>query len=182
MKKETLLLIVIALAAGILGGVIIANNDQETAPQPNVAAAPQVNYQQKIQLLTGIVSKDPTNRNAWVELGHSYFDSGQSMQAIDAYDKALELDRIDPDVLTDQGIMYRRVGWFDKAIKNFTKANEQNPKHPQSLYNLGLVYRDDLQDKAKAKEAWTKYLDIAPAGDAANRVFTMLDHMENGHN
>ena len=51
----------------------------------------------------------------------------------------------------------------------------------QSLYNMGLVYRDDLHDVQKAKEAWTRYLEIAPAGEGADKVRVMLDHMENGH-
>jgi tetratricopeptide (TPR) repeat protein len=91
------------------------------------------------------------------------------------------MDGNDPGVLTDQGIMYRRIGWFDKAIDNFEKANVLNPRHVQSLYNLGIVYRDDLDDQEKAKEAWTRYLVISPIGKEADKVRTMIDHMENGH-
>ncbi len=182
MKKETILLIVVTMAIGALGGVIFTNAKKDTATgNQSVASAPSIDYQKNINNLEAILAKEPTNRNAWVQLGHNYFDSNQPMKAIEIYAKALEMDDNDPDVLTDQGIMYRRVGWFDKAIDNFEKANELNPSHVQSLYNLGIVYRDDLGGQEKAKEAWTRYLDSAPVGKGADQVRTMIDHMENGH-
>ncbi len=182
MKKETILLVVVFSVVGMLVGLMLSNSKEKVAPATQVSsAAPTINYQQKIRSLEEIVAKEPENRKAWVELGHNYFDSDQPMKAIEAYDKALEMDGNDPNVLTDQGIMYRRFGWHDKAIANFKKANSLNPEHPQSLYNLGIVYRDGLQDKEKAKEAWTRYLQVVPAGPGADKVRTMLDHMENGH-
>ena len=182
MKKETILLVVVALVVGGLVGVISSKTQKDsTTVNQAVASVPAVNYQQKIQALEEIVRKEPDNRNAWVQLGHNYFDSNQPMEAIEAYDKALDLDGKDPNVLTDQGIMYRRLGWFDKAIDNFSKASKLNPGHTHSLYNMGLVDRDDLHDEQKAKEAWTRYLEIAPAGEGADKIAIMLDHMENGH-
>jgi tetratricopeptide (TPR) repeat protein len=77
--------------------------------------------------------------------------------------------------------MCRRIGWFDKAISNFIKANKLNPNHPQSLFNLGLVYRDDLQEVGMAPKAWNQYLQISPTRQGADNVRTMLDHLENGH-
>ncbi len=184
MKKETILLVVIALVAGVLGGVIFTNakNDKAAGQQAyNPASAPSVDYQQQIKTLQAILAKEPDNRQVWVQLGHNYFDSGNPMQAIEAYDKALEMDGKDPDVLTDQGIMYRRVGWFDKAIDNFIKANELNPQHLNSLFNMGVVYSQDLGEKEKAEEAWNRYLELNPTGQGADKVRTMIDHMKYGH-
>jgi tetratricopeptide (TPR) repeat protein len=182
MKKEVILLVVVTLVVGTLIGMIASKANESPAKvtqQPT--SAPVVDFQQKIKVLKEVVGREPDNRNAWVQLGHNLFDSGQQMGAIEAYDKALELDGNDPDVLTDQGIMYRQVGWFDKAIANFIKANELNPNHPQSLFNLGLVYRDDLAEIEKAKKAWNQYLKISPTGQGADNVRTMLDHLDNGH-
>jgi len=182
MKKETILLIVVTMVIGALGGVIFTNAKKDTATgNQSVASVPSIDYQQKINSLEKILDKEPNNRNAWVQLGHNYFDSNQPMKAIGIYDKALEMNGNDPGVLTDQGIMYRRIGWFDKAIENFEKANALNPRHVQSLYNLGIVYRDDLGDQEKATEAWTRYLVISPIGKEADQVRIMIDHMENGH-
>jgi len=182
MKKETYLFVAIALAAGILIGLLVSNLrdkpvakvSQSSAP---VSGTPVVNQQQQTAILEGIVAKEPNNRNAWVTLGHSYFDSNQPMKAIDAYAKALELFGDDPDILTDQGIMYRRVGWFDKAVENFIKAGEIDKNHQQSLYNLGIVYRYDLQDFTKAIEAWERFIAINPETPGAAQVRAELDFM-----
>lgn len=184
MKKETILIVVIALVVGVLGGVIFTNAKKDTARVGQAfdpASAPTVDNQQQIQALKSVLAKEPGNRQAWVQLGNNYFDSSQPMPAVEAYDKALELDGNDPDVLTDQGIMYRSIGWFDKAIENFTKANKLNPSHQNALFNMGVVYSQDLDDKVKAEEAWNRYLEIVPTGPGADKVRTMIDHMKNGH-
>ncbi|NOY13298.1 MAG: tetratricopeptide repeat protein [Deltaproteobacteria bacterium] len=182
MKKETILLVVISLLVGGLAVVIFTNmRNKSTSPAgPAVApaAAPSVNYQQQISMLEEIVTKEPANRNAWVQLGHNYFDSDQPMKAIEAYDKALALNGNDPNILTDQGVMYRRLGWFDKAINNFEQAHKLNPNHRQSLYNLGIVYRYDLQDFPKAIEAWEKFLALNPGGPGAAKVRSELEFLK----
>jgi tetratricopeptide (TPR) repeat protein len=76
--------------------------------------------------------------------------------------------------------MYRKVGWFDKAINNFEQAAKVDPAHAQSLFNLGVVYRYDLQDFAKAKEAWERYLKINPSGGGADQVRAELEFI-NSH-
>jgi hypothetical protein len=54
-------------------------------------------------------------------------------------------------------------------------------EQPQSLLNLGIVYRFDLEENEKAKDAWLKYLEVDATGATADRVRTMINHMENGH-
>jgi len=184
MKKETLLLVVIVLIVGVLVGILVSKTGKgpgKTAQAPSAppqAAAPVVNRQQTIQMLEGLVAKDPTNRNAWTELGHNYFDSDQPVKAIEAYDKALALGPDDPNVLTDQGLMFRRLGQYDRAIENFSKANAIDPNHPQSLFNMGVVYRYDLQDFRKAKEAWSKYLALNPSGPGADQIRAEMQALE----
>lgn len=181
MKKETMLFVAVALVAGFVIGLLVGNKTSA----PGVPATsrvpsgppPMVNLQQKIGELKNIVAADPTNFQAWVALGNEYFDSNQFMDAIQAYDKALELRPDSPDVLTDQGVMFRRLGWFDRAIDNFTRANEINPAHATSVYNLGVVYRYDLQDFDKASAAWTHFLEINPAGPGSDRVRQELDSL-----
>ncbi|MFK5925847.1 MAG: tetratricopeptide repeat protein [Desulfuromusa sp.] len=183
MKKETLLFVIIALAAGILIGVIMTNSKKDLpssvpATNPVPLSAPVVNQQQQTTILEEIVAREPDNRNAWITLGHNYFDSDQPMKAIEAYAKALELNGDDPDILTDQGVMYRRVGWFDKAISNFEKANRIDSNHQQSLYNLGIVYRYDLQDFPKTIKVWEQLLAIDPGSPGASQIRSELEFLK----
>jgi cytochrome c-type biogenesis protein CcmH/NrfG len=182
MKKEALLLVIVAFIAGVLVGVIACNlgenRDNAEGPSASVAAPSVVDQRQQISQLQEILSAEPDNRNAWVQLGHKYFDAEQPMEAIDAYDKALGFDGMDPDVLTDQGIMFRQVGWYDRAIANFEKANSLNSNHQQSLYNLGIVYRYDLQDFAKAITVWSRYVELNPSGQGVDQIRAELEFMK----
>lgn len=183
MKKETIIVVVLALVAGVLVGVIYSNWKKDTsvntpAQAPAPVQAPVVNHQQQITMLEGIVAREPDNRNAWVQLGHKFFDANQPMKAIDAYGKALELEPNDSNVLTDQGVMYRRVGWYDKAITNFEKANALDRGHQQSLYNLGVVYRYDLQDFDKAIDAWSRFVALNPSGSGVDQIKAELEFLK----
>jgi len=184
-NRESLILLALALVIGILIGVMgtLWSTRSSTplsrpGPAPASAPAPAVNYQENIRVLEGVVSKEPANRNAWVQLGHNFFDSNQPIKAIEAYDKALELDDQDPNILTDQGVMFRRLGWYDRAIGNFEKASKVDPRHQQSLFNLGIVYRYDLQDFPKAIEIWERFLALGPTGQSAAQVSKEMEFMK----
>jgi len=184
MSKETILVGIVTLVAGLVIGLLIGQKSSTgPAGKPSASGAPvqqmpAVNMQQKLNELKSIVANDPKNRQAWVALGNEFFDSNQFMNAIEAYDKALELNGNDANVLTDQGVMFRRLGWFDRAIGNFEKAFEVDPTHVTSLFNLGIVYRHDLQDFAKAKEAWTRFLEINPTGPGSDRIRQELEFLQ----
>ena len=182
MKKENLLFLGVALIVGLLVGIIVGNkggsSSSSTPAPPPSAAAPVVNYEQTITMLLNVVEQEPGNRTAWVQLGNSYFDSNQYVESVEAYDKALELDANDPNVLTDQGVMFRRLGWFDRAVKNFIKASQLNAMHTQSLFNLGLVYREDLKDFPAAITAWEKLLKISPGGQLADQLRAQIEFMK----
>lgn len=181
MKKETLLVAVVTLIVGFIIGLLVGQNDSGPVKQVATGApagpVPTVNLQQKIGELKNIVANDPANFQAWVALGNEYFDTNQFMDSIEAYDKALAIKPDSPNVLTDQGVMFRRLGWFDRAIGNFNKANEIDPSHATSMYNLGIVYRYDLKDFPKAQAAWTRFLEISPTGPGSDRVRQDLEFL-----
>lgn len=188
MKKENLVFIVVALLVGLLGGFLIFSvtnkNKGGAAPQsvPMGSGTP-TDYSQRITEAEKIVAQDPKNYQVWVQLGNDYFDTDQPQKAVNAYAKALEIDsnRQDtPNVLTDQGVMYRKMGLFDKALANFEKASSLDPKHLQSLFNLGVVYANDLKQNDKAIAAWQKYLALDPMSPQGQQVKAMVDDLKAG--
>jgi cytochrome c-type biogenesis protein CcmH/NrfG len=173
---------IIGLAIGLVVGIFIGYQAGSSSPSPTSPSAvgmpptgmpggmppPQAdNVQARITALQQVVARDPKNVQAWVQLGNDYFDTRQPQKAIEAYGRALELRPDDANVLTDQGVMYRDVGQFDKALANFEKANKADPKHVQSLFNMGVVFFHDLRQPKKAIEAWTKVIQIAPQSEQA---------------
>ncbi len=181
MKKENILYIVVALLVGLLGGYLVfslaGGKKQADIPVSGIpmGAGSPADYQARITEAEKIVAKDPKNLQAWVSLGNDYFDTSQPQKAIDAYSKALELNPNNPDILTDQGVMYKRVGWFDKALANFDKAQQVDPKHLQSLYNIGVVYMEDLKQPDKALKVWGKYLEMDSTSPTAQQIKAVME-------
>lgn len=180
MKKESILFAVIALIVGLLGGYLIfsissAGKSGNTMPQSSaVGGVSPADHTARIAEAEKVVAQDPKNLNAWISLGNDYFDTDQAQKAINAYGKALELQPDNPNVLTDQGVMFRKLGWFDKAAANFEKAYKLDPKHLQSLFNLGIVYSIDLKQPDKARAVWTKYLQMDPNSSNAAQIREMM--------
>jgi cytochrome c-type biogenesis protein CcmH/NrfG len=200
MKKETvILMVVIALlvgfAIGATVGILYMINKGEKgvegvatvqkpqiaprgAPAPAPPARDSIEVASQIQTLKEIVKKDPKNLPAWVELGNLYFDTDQPKEAIEAYSQYLAVKPDNPDVRTDMGIMYRKLGQFDKALEEFRKAAQNDPKHVNSRYNIGLVLLHDKQDSGGAIRAWEEYLKVDPNSERAQRIRAQIEKMK----
>lgn len=188
MKQENLVYIIVALLVGLLGGFLIfsvANKNKSALAPPSVpmGSGSPADYAQRIIEAEKIVAQEPKNYQAWVQLGNDYFDTEQPQKAVNAYAKALEVDpqhQNTPNVLTDQGVMYRKMGLFDKAVENFDKASKLDPKHTQSLFNLGIVYANDLRQIDKAIAAWQAYLMLDPMSPQGQQVKAMVEELKAG--
>jgi len=195
-KKETVILVVvITFLVGFITGATVAilrgkkgaekvaavqkpQMAPQTAPMPAPEGPPPPEVVSKIQTLKDIVKKDPKNLPAWVEMGNLYFDTNQPKEAIEAYSQYLAAKPDNPDVRTDMGIMYRKLGDFDRAIEEFKKAAQSDPKHVNSRYNLGLVLLHDKQDMKGAINAWEEYLKVDPKSERAERVRTQMEKIK----
>jgi len=195
MKKETaILFIVVAFLLGFITGATVAilrgtRGAEKTAMVQKPPMAPPVapesappgpnplEVASKIQALKDIVKKDPKNLPAWVEMGNLYFDSDQPKEAIEAYTQYLAIKPDNADVRTDMGIMYRKLGNFDKALEEFRKAAQSDPKHVNSRYNIGLVLLHDKQDIKSSVKAWEEYLKVDPNSERAARVRSQIEKM-----
>ena len=183
MKKESALIAVVALIVGLLGGYLVfsisnAGKNQQGLPAIQPGAGSPADYAQRIAQAEKIVAQDPKNLNAWISLGNDYFDTEQAQKSINAYGKALEIAPDNPSILTDQGVMFRKVGWYDKALANFEKAGKIDPNHLQSLFNAGLVYIVDLKQPEKAVPYWNKYLKIDSNSPTALQIKGMMEQSE----
>ncbi len=168
-KKETMyLVIIITFIAGFIGGIIFSAIQstptiaQPPSPPPAPATENHTEQHNVIAALEDIVSQHPEEYEAWVSLGHNYFDSHQHDKAIKAYDRALSINNSNPDVWTDMGIMYRREKKPQQAIESFTEALKRDPNHLIALFNTGLVKLTDLHDVDGAIIAWEKAVTLNP--------------------
>lgn len=180
-KKQTLYLAVVAaLIIGFLGGVLysvyrapaVSGDPHEASRQQEAAKA--------IAALEKTTREKPNDGQAWVELGHAYFDTGQAKQAIAAYNKALELLPGDLNVMTDLGVMYHQDTQHQKGIDLFDQVLQINPKHEQARFNKGVVLLTGLNDRKAALDEWKTLVQYHPmaAAPSGKMVTDLIDQLE----
>jgi cytochrome c-type biogenesis protein CcmH/NrfG len=175
-----------ALAVGLLAGAVVGAIWEHRLGKPRPAAPPQEaqapmvppgptpEQRTALKELETRVQKDPNDVEAWVQLGDLNYDTDRPMEAIRAYEQALSLKPGNPDVITDLATMYRRVRQPQKAAELFREAHRIDPKHANSLYNLGVVLLHDLNDVKGATAAWEEYIKVVPQGPQSDRIRAML--------
>ena len=96
-------------------------------------------------------------------------------EAIDEYNKGIEINPKYPEAYNTRGAAYDDKGEYDKAISDYTKAIEINPSFADAYQNRGIAY-DDKGQCDKAISDYTKAIEINPgdAGAYYNRGFTYI--------
>jgi tetratricopeptide (TPR) repeat protein len=125
----------------------------------------------------------PTNKRA--KEAFAYYRDGMSAQAdgeyaeaLENYQEALGLEDDDNDrsyILYNMGLIYASNGELDQALNYYDRAIELNPRMPQALNNIAVIYHYQ-GDKAKeagnedeaealydkAAEYWKQAIRLAP--------------------
>ncbi|MDR2891865.1 MAG: tetratricopeptide repeat protein [Deltaproteobacteria bacterium] len=163
-KSYAILAAIFTFALGLYGGYLFnslsspsgdgartrQSISQQSQGQDAATAAAQ---NQDLARLLEATRANPQNVETWNQLGHWYFDNRMPNEAIQAYDRSLAMRPDDPNIITDQGVMYRSLHNHEKALELFRKANRLSPSHEQSLFNSGIVLLDLGRD-AEAAQAW----------------------------
>ena len=69
--------------------------------------------------------------------------------------------RDDPNVRTDLGTCYKRMGILDKARAEYERVLREHPAHIQATYNLAVVSAL-AGDQRRAAELWERVAAMAP--------------------
>jgi tetratricopeptide (TPR) repeat protein len=87
------------------------------------------------------IQKFPANSQLIGELITFYTNTGQdASQMIPMVEEALQRDPDNHVFYFGLGLIYDRLGNFDKAIESFKKAADLNPQDYPSAYNVALTY------------------------------------------
>jgi cytochrome c-type biogenesis protein CcmH/NrfG len=182
-KRTVVIMAGMTFVLGFFAGVGFAVYKSNSTPSVTTNSNTAIDYQQRAKALEAEVNNNPDNTEAWIQLGHVYFDTNKYTLAIAAYEKSLELNPSNADVLTDLGIMYRRSGQPRMAIEKFDKAIAVDSKHETARFNKGIVLMHDLGDRDGAIRAWEDLLEINPLAMAGNNqsVDQIVKHYKEGH-
>ena len=186
--------------AGILFGLIVGwviGSQQQVAPQPARASAdaaapatqqragqqepPAALNEARVQELQNIITSDPRNATARIELANTYFDGERYEDAVKWYEDALRLDPKNVNASTDLGVSYYYTNQPDRALKQFDHSLSIDPRHTKTLLNQGIVRAFGKRDLAGATASWQRVVELAPESPEGQAARRALDTMRSAH-
>jgi tetratricopeptide (TPR) repeat protein len=113
---------------------------------------------EQIAELSKYVQANPTDVNALIKLGDLHFDARQTTEALKVFEEAEKLVPNNVHVLSDIGALYRLAGNFDVALSKYQAAYDANPDHLESLFYIGQIYLENMDESDKADQIFRKIL------------------------
>jgi cytochrome c-type biogenesis protein CcmH/NrfG len=186
MKPESIVVGIAGALFGLLCGWMLGA--QQAAPvstaAPQVAQAPASPAAQQaapgsapaavdpsqVQALERTAQQNPRDSAVRAQLGNLYFDAERYADAAKWYQASLDLAPANADVSTDLAVSFYYTNQTDKALTQFARSLEIDPKHTKTLLNLGIVRAFGKQDLTGAAEAWQQVVALAPADSPEARA------------
>jgi tetratricopeptide (TPR) repeat protein len=141
-KLQGFLLIFITLIACLVGGYYIS--DKYLWPNADEQhLLDQLNYQK------GLVDKKPNDPENRVNLGYSYFLTGNNKEAIKQFKLAIDLDKNYFGAYFNLGLVYISEKRYNDALTQAQKTVELSPKNYKAHLLAGMSFRNlKMYDKA----------------------------------
>jgi tetratricopeptide (TPR) repeat protein len=103
-----------------------------------------------------------TTASEWLDKGLALYDQGKYDEAIQAYDKAIEIDPQNADAWDNKGTTLHKLGKYDEAIQAYDKAIELDYlEDTYAWYNKGLALAKQSKYD-EAIQAFDKAIEINP--------------------
>ncbi|MBK8257657.1 MAG: tetratricopeptide repeat protein [Polyangiaceae bacterium] len=109
------------------------------------------------------VELDPSLAIAYTNLGNVCFRRGDEAAAEALYRRALTIDATQPEAQYNLGYVMLERGQAREAIEFFKGALKSDPRFADAYFNLAMAY-EQVEEPAKARPCWRKYLEIEPTG------------------
>ena len=125
--------------------------------------------------------KEREELNYYYNRGDTFFDLGKFEDAIQDYNKAIDLNPNNASYYYNRGTTFANLEKFEDAIQDYNKAIDLNPNDESVYYNRGVAFIY-LNEYEKAIENLSKAIDLNPNKDSTyyNRgiAFTNLSDSE----
>jgi len=146
----------------------------DTANKTPQRSAPLIEMDSTKVLELNIDLKDPL---AMASRGDQFFESGNYLQAIELYEKTLELKPDDVDTFNDLGLAYFYTRRPVMAVDTLKKGTEADPSFQRIWISLGFVLSSSGRIE-EAKSALSKAIEMNPDSEVGQESKRMLDSLK----
>jgi tetratricopeptide (TPR) repeat protein len=203
MRKGTIAVAIVFFVLGFLAGYVY-DAQQNWKPQPRAAGGvrtaeeipgvagtadssagampaqlpeghPSVDAATIVKTLQEQAAKNPKDPGPRLKLANYLYDQHQYLQAVEWYQKALELDPKDVNAHTDLGTTFFYLGRAQDALREYRKTLQIDPKHEPTMFNLIVVHLEGTHDFAAAQQAWDRLHNQNPNYPGLDRLKQSLD-------
>jgi tetratricopeptide (TPR) repeat protein len=115
-------------------------------------------HKEAIPILERALAHEPENEMIWTNLGAAYLgnpilaDEEQQRKAIEAFERAIEINPVAPNVYYNLGLIHRDRGEIEQAIRRFQQAVQANP-HDRDARRVLRRLEDERDDATERGEA-----------------------------
>lgn len=156
--KGGTILLAVALAAGVLGGVVVYRFGGGRPPGVGQPLSPEG------AALQARLRADPNDLPALLRLAHIHLDQGHHGPALDMYRRVLELDASNVEAITHLGVILYASGQVDAALAQYDRALGLDPTYAHALWDKASALRDGKRDPAAAIRTWEAFIELMPPG------------------
>jgi tetratricopeptide (TPR) repeat protein len=110
--------------------------------------------------LESLLARTPNDPRLMVALGNLYFDAGRWPDSRQWYERALQIEGGDPNVITDLAVVYRNLQQPERSLALLDQAIGIAPDHWQAVYNKLIVLHFDLHRHDEAAAALARLKEI----------------------
>ena len=134
-----------------------------TADEPTLSAEES----EQVRAYMAASARVPTtllSADDYFRQGRAYYRAGAYPQALEAYNRSLELKPDNLDALNNRGMTLDELKRYEEALKDYSHALELRPDFPEVLNNRGVAlakmerYDEGLKDYDRALELKPDYM------------------------
>ena len=151
--------IVLGIILGATSGYIFAFYQvQSTTPPPRILDSglppghPNVNNEEMLESFKKALEKSPDDPKLLALYGNFLLKIDRYSEAVDAYQKVLAKEPNNLEVRTDMATTYWNLGQREKAMEEYNKSLEIDPKHVYTLHTLFMLHLEGRGDIKTAEE------------------------------
>jgi len=142
-------------------------------PTPTLKQMKQL-ADKRAEPLLAELKKNSKDKKALVQTAYVYKSSHQFQEAVNYFNKALEVDPKDVAVRTEMASCLYYSGEVDGALTQLQQSLKYEPRDANALFNLGMIKWKGKNDRAGAIAAWQELLKTNPKLDRRPVVEQMI--------